>query len=496
MKVVNKIVIAFLAVCSFVLSGCEKFLEQEPDMRTTINSVEKVKALVSTAYPTGSYYTFMEAASDNAEDKGPLGSGVYAYEINRTPYMFEETTAETGTDSPTNYWNRAYQAIAAANHALHAIAENNFDAKVLPYKGEALVCRAYAHFMLVTLFARAYDPATADNYPGIPYVVEPGKVVQAQYDRKTISYVYDMIEKDLKEGLPLISDAAYEVPRFHFNVAAAHAFAARFYLFKKDYEKVVEHANKVAPSGNYQNSLREWISTYNSWETDQMRINYLRSNEPANLLLAQTTSWWGRRYYYYRFGLTFNLNRNLMSVANVTGKAWGQRTSSYSNSTNIRHNKFTEFFVYSTSGTGSARIMAPLLSAEEALFNRAEAYAYLGDYDKALEDLNLYASKRITSFNSTTDRVTYTKLENFYKTSDPREGIVKTILDFKRAEFVQEGLRWLDILRHKITVEHKVLDTDGVTVVQTITIDSDDPRRMFQLPPEVTLAGIEQNPRK
>jgi len=495
MRLIYKIHIIALSVSSLLFLGCEKFLEQEPDMRTTINSVEKVKALVASAYATANYYTFTEAASDNSDDKGPLAPSIQLYGINQGPYMFEETTEETSTDSPSSYWNKSYEAIAAANHTLRAIEENNFGIEALPYKGEALLCRAYAHFMLVTLFAHAYDPVTAMNYPGVPYVTEPGNVVQAQYDRKTVAYVYDMIEKDLEEGLPLISDAAYEVPRFHFNVAAAHAFAARFYLFKRAYDKVIDHANKVVPAGNYSNSLREWISVYNGWETETMRTNYTRSNEPANLLLAQTTSWWGRRYYYYRFGLTFNLNRNLMGVANVTGKAWGQKTSSYSSSTNIRHNKFDEFRVYSTATTFNNRIMASLFSTEEALFNRAEAYANLEQYDKALDDLNLYASKRITNYNSTSDKVTYAKLESFYNTADPKEGIVKAVLDFKRAEFIQEGLRWLDILRHKITVEHKVLDTDGLTVLRTITVGPDDPRRMFQLPPEVTLAGIEQNPR-
>lgn len=496
MKLKNNIYIITFALSALILSGCEKYLEQEPDMRTTINSVDKVKALVATAYPTANYYVFAESASDNADDKGPLGASVQAYEINRGPYMFEDITAETGTDSPTYYWNRAYEAIAAANHAIDAINKGNFGEGALPYRGEALLCRAYAHFMLVTLFSQAYDPNTATNYPGIPYLTQPGNVVQAQYDRKTVAYVYEMIEKDLLEGLPLISDAAYEVPRFHFNTAAANAFAARFYLFKKEYEKVVAHANKVTPNGNYSNSLREWISVYNVLETEEARLRYTRSNEPANLLIAQTTSWWGRRYHYYRFGLTFNLNRTLMTVANVTGKAWGQRTSSYSSSTNIRHNKFAELFIYTTSGTGNARIMAPLLSTEEALFNRAEAYANLGQSDKALADLNLYASKRITNYNSSTDAVTFSKLENYYNTTDPKEGIVNAVLDFKRAEFIQEGLRWLDILRHHIPVTHRILDTDGVTVVETITVEANDPRRMFQLPPEVKLAGIEQNPRK
>lgn len=495
MRKILNISLVLLLSGSFV--GCKKFLEKAPDMRTDLNNVEKVKSLLSTAYTTANYISFMEAASDNVGDKGPLAPSNYVYEINRGPYMFEDITGETGQDSPNYYWNRTWEAMAAANHALRAIEEVEVNEEAyMPYKGEALLCRAYAHFMLVTIYAHAYDPQDADSHPGIPYVDEPGTVVQAQYDRKTVAYVYERIEKDLEEGLPLINNSAYKVPKFHFNFQAAHAFAARFYLFKRDFEKVVKHANLVFPEGDYSAGIRPWVSVYNNWSTEEMRVNYTRSNEAANLLLGETTSWWGRRYYRYRFGLTAALLNELLREPskNVIGKGWAQRTSSYSSATHLRMNKFDEYFVYTTASTGRGKNMIPLFSAEEALFNRAEAYANLGQYDKALADLNLYATERISNYNSSTDKVTLAKIENFYQAGDPKEGVVKTVLDFKRSEFIQEGLRWFDILRHKITVRHEVLGTDG-NVERTIEVPPGDPRRMFQMPPEVKLAGIEPNPR-
>ncbi len=67
--------------------------------------------------------------------------------------------------------------------------------------------------------------------------------------RKTVAYVYEMIEKDLLEGLPLIKDVSYTVPKYHFNIAAANAFASRFYLVKRDYAKTLSYANAVFPVG-------------------------------------------------------------------------------------------------------------------------------------------------------------------------------------------------------------------------------------------------------
>lgn len=476
------------------LTGCEKYLSQAPDMRTDLDKIEKIQSLLGTAYSVGNYAAMLESATDNVDDKGPNAAGAQHYEVNRGPYMFEDVGTELSQDSPNYFWNNTWRAIAAANHALRAIEDGDFGPEVLPYKGEALLARAYAHFMLVTIFARAYDPADADQHPGVPYVTEPGTVVQAQYDRGTVASVYEQIEKDLEEGLPLISDAAYSVPKFHFNRQAAHAFAARFYLFKREWNKVVEHANEVFPEGNYSSGLRPWITVYNTWPTAEQRINYTRSNDPANLMLGQTTSWWGRRSHLYRFGLTAALNNQIMRTPTVTGAPWGQTTSSYNSATNFRHNKFQEHFVYTTATTGNGRIMMPLFSAEEALFNRAEAYANLGQTDLALADLNLYASRRIANYNPNNHAVTLAKIEDFYGITDPTEGLVQTVLDFKRAEFIQEGLRWLDILRHQLTVTHRVLNADG-SVDRTIVVEHGDPRRMFQMPEQVQLAGIELNPR-
>lgn len=496
MKTYRKITGLITFTALFILfGGCEKYLSQSPDMRTELNNVDKIRSLLGTAYSIGNYAAMLESASDNVADKGPNAAGVTHYEVNRGPYMFEDIGAETSQDSPTYYWNNTWRAIAAANHALRAIEEGDFGQEALPYKGEALLARAYAHFMLVTIYARAYDPADAHLYPGVPYVTEPGNVVQAQYERGTVASVYEMIEKDLEEGLPLISDAAYTVPKFHFNRQAAHAFAARFYLFKREWDKVIYHANQVFPEGNYSAGLRPWASVYSSLPAADIRVRYTRSNEPANLLLAQTTSWWGRRNYPYRFALTAALNNSLMNSPNVTGAAWVQTAASYNSGTSFRHNKFQEHFVYTTATTGNARIMMPLLSAEEALFNRAEAYANLEQHDRALADLNLYASRRISNYNTNNHAVTLQKIAAFYEISDPKEGIIQTVLDFKRAEFIQEGLRWLDILRHQITVTHTVVANNGLDVERTITVEHGDPRRMFQLPEEVLLAGIELNPR-
>lgn len=473
-----------LVAMVFVLPGCKKYLEKLPDNRATLNSPEKVSELLVTAYPTASYMTFTEAMTDNVTD---IGSGTAA-NANSDSYFWASVQG-TNQDTPEYYWNACYRAIAAANQALDAIAKMGNPAGYQAQKGEALVARAYSHFMLVSLFAKMYDPASASSDMGIPYVTVPEDVVIKLYDRNTVQYVYDMIEKDLTEGFPLINERTYEIPKYHFTKQAAAAFAARFYLFKRDYAQVIDYAKKAFPAENWTDNMRPWLTTIPSLSSSTLigqEIDKATTN--ANLLLSNTTSWWSRYYRSYRYATNATIY-NLLRATNVTtgsfGFAWYSSSSLY-----YFIPKFYEYFVYSTATTGVGYVMSPLFITEEVLFNRAEAYIQTGKYTEAIADLNTWAKGHISGYNATTHGITEARVKTFYNTNDIKEGLIKTLLDFKRVCFLHEGMRWFDILRYKLPVVHRT--TDG----QELTLGPDDLRRVIQIPQEAaSTGGLPLNPR-
>ena len=97
-----------------------------------------------------------------------------------------------------------------------------------PVKGEALVCRAYAHFQLANIFCKAYSSATAKTDLGIPYMKDVETTVLWSYDQALWKMSIKNIEADLLAGMDLIRDDVYSVPKYHFTRKAAYAFAARF----------------------------------------------------------------------------------------------------------------------------------------------------------------------------------------------------------------------------------------------------------------------------
>jgi len=482
----KKIVLAGL---SFMILGqsCNKYLDKAPDNRTEINSVEKVAQLVATAYPTADYLTFTEAASDNAEDKG---NGVGSIDdVTTRPYFWQDVIG-SGTSSATAYWNGCYEGIAAANQALEAINTQSFGNEVLPYKGEALVARAYAHFMLVTLYSKAYVIGGTNDSPGIPYVTEPETEVIKQYQRGTVASTYDKIEKDLTEGLALLSASAYKVPKYHFTPAAAHAFASRFYLFKGDWQKVIEHANAV--SSNFATEIRLTNSALFNLSTDEFNQAFTRSDQKFNLLLANQYAAY-QRQSSPRYGYGEKLVAMFGVSGNITGKSYANKILSYG-VPNYTTYKYREYFFVTNqiSNIGLPYMMSPLITTDETLMNRAEAYVKLGQYANALADVNTMLSVTVRSYTAT-DAATLAKVATYYKTTDAAQGLISLILDVKKAQFLQEGIRWLDILRNRITVRHNVFDAQGVETF--IELTPDDNRRVFQIPEEALLSGVPLNPR-
>ena len=214
MKIRN-IILATLA-STFALTSCNDWLDVMPDNRAEVDTQEKAEKLLVSAYPENAYITMAEMSSDNVDH---FGSSPYSKRFMLQLYNWEEVT-ETDNEDPKQVWGALYSAITNANQTLVAIEEMGNTPELQPAKGEALLCRAYSHFLLVNLFSNAYNPATASEDLGIPYMDAPETELNPKYERGTVAEVYEKIEKDLEEGLPLIDDGMYSVPKYHFNEKA------------------------------------------------------------------------------------------------------------------------------------------------------------------------------------------------------------------------------------------------------------------------------------
>lgn len=522
----KKIIIISSGVLFILVSGgCKKFLDKEPDNRAKLNSPEKVSQLLASAYPQNNYQLMAELSSDNVDDNITNGSDVPSWStLVENIYRFQDNKG-TDEDGPESYWFGCYKAIAAANLALETIAAAPDPENYQAQKGEALVARAYSHFMLVNFFSKFYNATTAGTDKGIPYVTESETVSIKKYERKTVKYVYDMVRKDLLEGLPLIKDEIYSIPKYHFTKSAANAFASRYYLYKKNYDSVIIFAKAALPESNIVTYLRPWNTVYTDLPLNgngSLSAVYSKATENANLLLAESNSWWGYIEFLGKYGLTEELGSYFTGTAAGNYAPWSFRLATAGGHSIISKTDVNFVETSIGSGTGDGWQMVPLFTAEEVLFNLAEAYTYKGQTGNAINLLNKYLSTRIDGFLPTDNLdeaivldyytsnygldelqagildIFYgigspTTIQEYYALTDAQKAVINIILDYRRTEYVHEGMRWFDILRYGFEIEHNIRNNQK-EIVDVITLSPTNTHRVFEIPATARAqAGLESN---
>ncbi|MEO6177247.1 MAG: RagB/SusD family nutrient uptake outer membrane protein [Flavobacterium circumlabens] len=494
MKNIKYIKITLALLLIITLSSCDEFLSEVPDNRTQIDTPDKISELLVNAYPEASYMDFAETMSDNVADAGLNNSNIK----NEQSYYWEMHD-QTNVDSEGNYWDACYKAIAHANQALESIKKLGNPAGLNPQKGEALLARAYAHFMLVTFWSNRYNPATAAKDLGVPYVTEPETELLKSYKRNSVQEVFDFIQKDLEEGLKYVTND-YKEPKFHFNKEAANAFASRFYLVKGDWDKVLEVSASLGskPDGK----LKDYV-TLSSLAPDVQFIEYGKSSYTANLLIASPNTLIGRSASGSNYYLTDAKQTELFGPqTSFYNKAWLFDFYSYNSSSTLFTPKFEEYFKYTnlTANIGIPYAGVVLLSNDEFYLNRIEALVMKNRIAEANTELEYFLGTRTSGYNAATDKLTeanvvakYPVITNeftpYYALTPLQTSYVKAIAEARRRDFVHEGLRWLDVKRFNIVVSRN----DPGNPVKTLV--KDDKRRALQIPLSASNYGIEKNPR-
>jgi len=510
-------------VFSFFMSSCDDFLNKEPDNRAVISTPDQITNLLVNAYSDQNYAVLGELSGDNfVDNNAPDANGnrfnlASLERMDDEIYAFQDVITSDQQDSPSEVWRGCYHAIAVANQALKAINTLEIQGRadeVKAQKGEALISRAYHHFILVNFFSQAYKNDTLSQLDdGIPYVTTPETKVVVHYDRSNVAAVYKMIQTDIEAGINLIApdDKVYTIPKYHFNYRAVHAFAARFYLFKRNYVKVIEHANLVLGT-NPAYYLRNWNADYPTYEA--FAGGWISSTSPNNFMLTPTYTLFNRL-----FGTRYSCNGvAAKSTIYGSGPTWsnysfppclsGRLYIRGSQDYGLFFPKCGEVFEYTDkiAGIGYPHIIRAEFTGEETLLCRAEALVFLNRLPEALADLKTFDDSRKMSGKAQSD-LTDAVIKSFYKSSNPlfsktlnsqfmspnfivtdaQKPYIDCVLHFRRLETIFDGMRFFDIKRFGIEITHKI----GKDRVENLTWN--DPRRAIQIPNEVISAGMTPN---
>ena len=385
-----------------------------------------------------------------------------------------------------------YDGVYKANEALAAI-EKQGGAKneqLSNSKGEALLLRAYNHFILSNEFCRPYNGKTSQTDPGLYYATGIADFTAAaeQSNRGTVADFYAKIAADIEAGIPLINDT-YEVPKYHFNKQAAYAFATRFYLYYEKWDKAKEYADKLLGSnpGAYLRDYRalQAIPLSTSDQAVKIAEAYCNASLDCNLLIQTSVSnagfALGPWVYYKRYSHTNYLSE---TECIKSDNIWGGTNTIIWRPFTVNQGEANfalkmclpfEFEVTNqATGTGYRRALNVSFSMGEALLNRAEAEIMLGQNDAACADMTIW----MKNYFNTTKTLTPTSVKTFFegvryayddtdklvpsmkkhlhprftidKEGSVQEALLQCVLNLRRVETLHQGLRWFDIKRYNI----------------------------------------------
>ena len=536
MKIKNIIYKGSLMLASVaILASCSDQLDTLPDNRTTLDTPKKIAGLLVTAYPDRTPTLFNEWMSDNTDYMGAQNS-----QGNRggDQYFFWQEQTEGGNDSPEMVWMLYYEGVYKANEALAAIEDQGGPKNDIlrNSKGEALLIRAYDHFILANEFCRPYNGKTSTKDAGLYYAtgIADFSAAAEQSNRGTVADVYAKIAADIEAGIPLLNDT-YEVPKYHFKKQAAYAFATRFYLYYEKWEKAKEYADKLLGS-NPAASLRDYralqaMPLSKSDQAVKIAEAYCSASADCNLLVQTSVSNAGMALAPWLISKRYTLTNYLAETELFqSNNIWGT-------SSNLIWKPFTvnsgesnfallmklprEFEIRNTTtGSGYLRTLNVDFTMDEALLNRAEAEIMLGQNDAACADMTIW----MKNFFNTNVTLTPTSVQTYFKTVpyayadaakmvpsfkkhiSPRftidaegsvqESLLQCLLNFRRIETVHQGMRWMDIRRYNIEIPRRLIGANGKPSKNLDWLEKDDPRQVVQIPQSIREAGVAGNPTK
>ncbi|WP_127131718.1 RagB/SusD family nutrient uptake outer membrane protein [Pseudoflavitalea rhizosphaerae] len=232
-----------LPVCLLVLfAGCDKFLDIKPRNKIIPQTVEEFENMLNNAVIVNSGDYFQDLITDDVFFPEAMPGNLYQNQQvhARRIFTFNNQPYDEGTND--YLWSEGYKRIfyfnTVANNIMSATGSQSEQYKKA-VRAEALLGRAYEHLVMVNVYAKHYDPATAATDPGIPLALVGD--IGAKYSRNTVAEVYEQIIDDLTTAIPDLP-ASPKKTSFRASKPAGLALLSRVYLYMGNWELAKKNA--------------------------------------------------------------------------------------------------------------------------------------------------------------------------------------------------------------------------------------------------------------
>jgi tetratricopeptide (TPR) repeat protein len=408
-------------------SGCSSdFLDKEPPLNLIEEEVfgdpERMEGAINGLYLAlkdgyfagGKLYVALDCIGE--ELLNVSGNG---YELQETSEMRVGMTTQENSQT----WEYGYRAINKANIAIVKLEEfkDVAGSNYARYMAEAKFIRAITYYYLHAMYT-------------MPYMLEPNalsvvlrltpetQIAGNDLARSTSQEILDQILSDLaaSEALPIAVNTYDAVTRA--TQAAAEMLKMRIYMTMNDWDKAIAAGEKITGYSLVPDLSTFFQAPYISEEAI-FSLPMAATNRPGNQYAVPS-------YYYDGTSVVLDTASNIISIPG------------YGLKEDIRISKLVSGNLLGKFTDGSTYLnWVPLFRYGETLLNLSESYYNKGDEAKAKE---LLLTVRRRSLPAASDPIDFESLTG--------EALKTAICYERRAEFIGEGIRALDIRRRGETI--------------------------------------------
>ena len=260
----KKLLYSIILAGACLFSSCESFTDIQPKGMNLLSTTTDLEMLLNTEF----FHTstdMREVAADVLYGSNFIPNVLSQANTTRSKIIIElddtkmDQMAElTNSDGDFTAWYKYIGKVA--NPVLLRVDDAEGDQKMkAQLKAEALTMRAYFHWLLVNKFAKAYNPATAESDPAIPYVTHEWDLTKPT-EKLTVAQVYENILKDVDDAIALNSLPEMNINRMRMSKACPYAVKALALMCMQDYENAATAAQDAL-------DINDAIMDYNTSET-------------------------------------------------------------------------------------------------------------------------------------------------------------------------------------------------------------------------------------
>lgn len=406
-----------LILCSFLLLGCESFVEIDPPNNQITGELVFEDPSTVNAALAEIYSQLRGSALTNGGTSGlSYLMGHYADELDLFStgqpevQTFYENNVLPTSSIVSNLWNSSYNLIYSANTIIEGVenSQSLTQEDKEQFLGEAYFLRAFIHFYLMNLFG------------DIPYVNSTDYVLNSNISRLVEIDLFDHIKEDLLLSKSLLS-TTIATSKSRPNQWVSSALLARVYLYEENWDMARSESTEIISSGAYElNNDITQVFLKNSSETLWQFDTRVEGN---NTVEAMT----------YIFVSAPPPNTAVSPELINSFEAGDARFSNWLGEVSDGTNSWYYAYKYKINTTSSSTEECSIvMRLAELYLIAAEANAQLGNTSDALNYLNSLRTRAALPSLSLTDNT----------------AVLQAVYHERQIEFfVEHGHRWFDLKR-------------------------------------------------